>query len=87
MSYKQSFDTFIRIYDGLGYIANRATFADRVCNKSGAVFLWVLSREPQTLDQLLPGSARDSSQEVPSQGRRNVAGFCIFGHQQCYVLP
>lgn len=53
MLYKQSFDTFIRIYDGVGYVTNRASFSDRACNESGAVFLSVLSREPQTFETLL----------------------------------
>lgn len=53
MLYKQAFDTFIRNYDEVGYITNRATFADRICNESGLVFLSVLSREPQDFEALL----------------------------------
>ncbi len=75
MYYKQSFDTFIRIYDGLGYIANRATFADRVCNKSGAVFLWVLSREPQTLDQLLDKAVKHFENVIADDIREAAIEF------------
>ena len=49
MLYRQRFDTFIRIYDEAGYIAN---FNDHVTDKSGAVFLKVLSRKPRELKEL-----------------------------------
>lgn len=58
MYIKQAFDTFIRIYDEIGYITNKATFADRVCNKSGAVFLELLKREPQTLDAVIEAASQ-----------------------------
>ena len=51
--YRQKFDTFIRNYDGAGYITNTGNFSDRVVNGSGTVFLTALSREPQTLDTLV----------------------------------
>ncbi len=53
MFYKQRFNTFIRKYENIGYITNKSDFCDRVCNESGAVFLLALSREPQTLENLL----------------------------------
>jgi radical SAM protein with 4Fe4S-binding SPASM domain len=52
MFYCQKFDTFIRIYDDVGYITNKSDFSDRVVSKSGAVFLSVLSREPQQIDDI-----------------------------------
>lgn len=52
MLYKQRKDTYIRTYDGLGYITSTGIFNDLVVNKGGAVFLCALSREPQTLEQL-----------------------------------
>ena len=52
MLYRQKFDTFIRVYDNIGYITNNSDFSDRVVSQSGAVFLSVLSREPQELDEL-----------------------------------
>jgi len=52
MLYRQKFDTFIRIYDQIGYITNKSDFGDRVVSQSGAVFLAALSRKPQTLDEL-----------------------------------
>ena len=52
MLYRQKFDTFIRVYDDVGYITNNSDFCDRVVSQSGAVFLSVLSREPQELVEL-----------------------------------
>ena len=51
--YKQKFDTFIRNYDGLGYITSTGIFNDRVVNESGTIFLMALSRKPQTIEQLV----------------------------------
>jgi radical SAM protein with 4Fe4S-binding SPASM domain len=52
MLYRQKFDTFIRIYDDVGYIINKCNNGDRVVSKSGTFFLSMLSREPQNLDDL-----------------------------------
>jgi radical SAM protein with 4Fe4S-binding SPASM domain len=52
MRYRQKFDTFIRIYDNIGYITNKSDFGDRVVSQSGAIFLSVLNRTSQTLDEL-----------------------------------
>jgi len=52
MLYRQKFDTFIRLYNDVGYITNKSDFGDRVVSQSGAVFLSALSRIPQTLDEL-----------------------------------
>ena len=53
MYYRQKFDTFIRNYEGAGYITNTGNFSDRVVNGSGTVFLTALSRKPQTLEELV----------------------------------
>ena len=52
MLYRQKFDTFIRIFDDIGYITNKSDFSDRVVSQAGAVFLSVLSREPRELHDL-----------------------------------
>lgn len=52
MFYRQKKDTYIRNYDGLGYITSTGIFNDRMVNESGTVFLCALSREPQSLEQL-----------------------------------
>jgi radical SAM protein with 4Fe4S-binding SPASM domain len=53
MLYRQKFDTFIRLYDDVGYITNRSSFSDQVTDKSGAVFLKALSRKPQEFGELV----------------------------------
>jgi radical SAM protein with 4Fe4S-binding SPASM domain len=52
MLYRQKFDTFIRIYDDVGYITNRSDFGDRIVDRSGAVFLKALSRTPRSLEAI-----------------------------------
>jgi radical SAM protein with 4Fe4S-binding SPASM domain len=46
-------DSFVRIYKDTGYIINKFSFADRVMDQSGAVFLRALSREPKPLEELV----------------------------------
>ena len=52
MYYRQKFDTFIRNYDGSGYITSAGIFNDRVMDESGTVFLTALSRDAQSLENL-----------------------------------
>ena len=53
MLYRQNFDTFIRIYEDVGYIVNKSNFKDHVTDKSGSVFLKALSRKPKSIDELV----------------------------------
>ncbi len=53
MLYRQKKDTYIRNYDGVGYITSIGLFNDRCTNESGAVFLQALKRTPQSLDELV----------------------------------
>ena len=53
MLYRQKKDTYIRNYDGVGYITSTGLFNDRCTNESGTVFLCALNRKPQTLDELV----------------------------------
>ena len=53
MFYRQKKDTYIRNYDGVGYITSTGFFNDRCTNASGTIFLCALNREPQTLDVLV----------------------------------
>ena len=52
MLYKQKKDTYIRNFDGLGYITSTGLFNDRIVNESGTVFLCALNRNPQSLETL-----------------------------------
>lgn len=49
MLYRQKKDTYIRNYDGVGYITSTGIFNDRIVNQSGTIFLCALNRTPQTL--------------------------------------
>ena len=53
MLYRQKKDTYIRNYDGVGYITSTGIFNDRCTNESGTVFLCALNRKPQTLEELV----------------------------------
>ncbi len=53
MLYRQKKDTYIRNYDGAGYITSTGIWNDRMVNESGTIFLCALSREPPTLDELV----------------------------------
>jgi len=53
MLYRQKFNSFIRIYDDVGYITSKSNYGDRVTDKSGAVFLKALSRKPRELTELV----------------------------------
>ena len=53
MLYRQKKDTYIRNYDGVGYITSTGIFNDRLVNDSGTVFLTALSRSAQSLDELV----------------------------------
>ena len=52
MLYRQKKDTYIRNYDGVGYINCTGIYHDRCVNESGTVFLCALNREAQSLEQL-----------------------------------
>jgi radical SAM protein with 4Fe4S-binding SPASM domain len=75
MLYRQKFDTFIRIYDDVGYITNKSDFADRVTDASGAVFLSALSRSPQSLEMLCEKIAASFTGVTPQDIREDVAEF------------
>jgi len=75
MLYRQKFDTFIRIYDEAGYITNRSNFADRVTDKSGAVFLKALSRQPRELPELVTEITGAYKNAVPAVVEQDVKDF------------
>ena len=87
MLYRQKHDTFIRHYDDVGYIVNEGVIADKVVDAVGAVFLDALSREAQSLDDLVariapafrnpPASLRDDV--VDFYGMLERDGFVVSG--------
>ena len=53
MLVRQSKNTFIRLYDNVGYITNQLTRYDRSYNETGADFLSKISREPQEIENII----------------------------------
>lgn len=53
MLVRQTKNTFIRIYDNVGYITNQLTRYDRSYNETGADFLSKITREPQEIENIL----------------------------------
>lgn len=53
MLVRQSKNTYIRCYNGYGYITNQLTYYDRAYNETGADFLKELSRQPQEVDGII----------------------------------
>lgn len=52
MFVRQSANTFIRTFDGLGYVTSQLTRRDRVYDEVGADFLACLGREPRTVHDI-----------------------------------
>jgi radical SAM protein with 4Fe4S-binding SPASM domain len=75
MLYRQKFDTFIRVYDDVGYITNKSNFGDRVTDKSGAVFLKALSRKPRELTDLAAEIAGAYKNAVPAVVEQDAKEF------------
>lgn len=53
MLYRQKFNTFIRIYNDIGYIINKSDFTDQVTDQMGALFLKTLSRKAKNLHEIV----------------------------------
>ena len=53
MLVRQCKNTFIRFWDGCGYVTNQMTRQDRMYNETGADFLREISRQPQSIDDIL----------------------------------
>lgn len=51
MLFKQSKNSFIRSTEKYGYVTNQLTQFDRVYNSTGAEFLRLISRKPQSVDE------------------------------------
>jgi radical SAM protein with 4Fe4S-binding SPASM domain len=86
MLYRQRFDTFIRRYEDIGYIASKSDFGDRVVDSSGAVFLDVLSRKGQSLD-CLAGKIAPSFIGVDIETlKEDAAGFYAMLEEDGFIV-
>jgi radical SAM protein with 4Fe4S-binding SPASM domain len=86
MLYRQKFDTFIRIYDEAGYITNRSNFGDRVTDKSGAVFLKALSRQPKELPELVEEITGAYKNAVPAVVEQDVKDFYRLLEEDGFII-
>lgn len=91
MLYRQKKDTYIRNYDGVGYVTSTGLFNDRCTNESGTVFLCALNRKAQTLDALvekiMPAFQGVSRETVMSDAREFydslvADGFIVSGESE-----
>jgi len=86
MLYRQKSDTFIRIYDNIGYITSKSDFSDRVVDASGAVFLKVLSRKPKTIKALCEEIAKDFIDITPDDIKNDVIEFYSILEQDGFIV-
>ena len=86
MLYRQKFDTFIRVYDEVGYITNRSNFKDHVTDKSGAVFLGALSRKPRGLKELTSEIAAAYTNAEPAVVERDVRDFYALLEEDGFIV-
>jgi sulfatase maturation enzyme AslB (radical SAM superfamily) len=86
MFYRQKFDTFIRIYDDIGYITSKSDFSDRVVDSSGAVFLKALSRKPKTLENLCEEIANYFIDVSPADLANDAADFYTVLEQDGFIV-
>jgi radical SAM protein with 4Fe4S-binding SPASM domain len=84
--YRQKFDTFIRIYEDIGYITSKSDFSDRVVDSSGAVFLRAISRNPKTLEEICYEIAKHFIDISPSDLKDDVLGFYSVLEQDGFII-
>jgi radical SAM protein with 4Fe4S-binding SPASM domain len=83
--YRQKDDTFIRIYDNVGYITNLTTSADRVTDASGAVFLKALSRTPRSLLEIINDIKASFSDADPVVIEKDILDFFIILEEDGFI--
>lgn len=68
---RQSKNSFIRFVEEKGYIVNQMTRYDRVYNETGADFLRELSREPQSIEEIVDRLSKLYGNSVSREKLRN----------------
>lgn len=82
MLYRQKKDTYIRNYDGVGYITSTGLFNDRCTNESGTAFLCALDRKARTLDELVDRIMPAFEGEDVSRDKVRADGFIVTGETE-----
>jgi radical SAM protein with 4Fe4S-binding SPASM domain len=86
MLYRQGFDTFIRIFDEVGYIVSKKDFTDRVTDSSGAIFLSVLTREARNFDDIVADISGYFSDVDETQLKRDVKQFYAILERDGFIV-
>jgi radical SAM protein with 4Fe4S-binding SPASM domain len=86
MLYRQMFDTFIRIYDDVGYIVNKSNFIDRVTDSAGAIFLKALSRSPKSLETITNEIKNSFIDANESMIRHDIINFYIMLEEDGFII-
>jgi len=86
MLYRQKFDTFIRFYDGIGYITSKSNYNDRIVDVSGAMFLKAISRKPKFLKKLCEEIAVNFIDVSPADIMNDVIDFYSILEQDGFII-
>jgi radical SAM protein with 4Fe4S-binding SPASM domain len=80
------FDTFIRIYDDVGYIVNKSNFNDRVTDTVGAIFLKSLSRSPKSLETIIKEIRNIFIETDESEIRHDIIDFYTILEDDGFII-
>lgn len=86
MLVRQSKNTFIRIYDNVGYITNQLTRYDRSYNETGADFLSKISREPKEIEHIIKELLELYGDSVTINKLRSDFNRFVIDLEKCYFL-
>jgi len=87
MYIKLSKNTFVRCVDGKGYIMNQMTCYDRIYDDIGADFLSVLSREAQSVDDIVRNSLLPQYEGVSAEEiKQDFMDFALDLERNLFVL-
>jgi sulfatase maturation enzyme AslB (radical SAM superfamily) len=86
MLYRQKFDTFIRIFEDVGYITNKSDYSDRVTNSSGAIFLNALSRKPKGIQEITDEIARSFINVNKSELENDILNFFTILEEDGFII-
>jgi radical SAM protein with 4Fe4S-binding SPASM domain len=86
MLFRQKKNVFIRCYGEIGYIIDNTSYADRIFDKSGAVFLKAISRKPKTLESIASEIARQFNNADPETLKNDALEFISYLEQDGFVV-
>jgi radical SAM protein with 4Fe4S-binding SPASM domain len=84
--FRQRSDTFIRIYNDIGYIISKSDFSDRVTDISGAIFLEALSRKPKKLEDMVAEIAKEFNGADIDEIKKDTMDFFSTLEQDGFIV-